>query len=108
MTPQGLFIATLAVCMTGSLLHMIGGSLVFFIVFQTAPLWWPEVFGLYPLAIAYAASLLIATATLMLGGVPAALVERATRATAPTPAAMWTWLVSVVLLTLAGLAIGFG
>lgn len=108
MTPQGLFVAVLAVCMAGSLLHMLGGSLVFAIVFQTAPLWWPEVFGFYPLAIAYAASLLIATATLMLGGVPAALVERLTGATGPAPAAMWTWLVAVVLLTLAGLAVGFG
>lgn len=107
MTPQGLFVAVLAVCMTGALAHMIGGSVVFFIVFQTAPLWWPEVFGFYPVVIAYAASLLIATATLMLGGVPAALVERITGATAPVPPAMWTWLVSVVLLTLAGLAVGY-
>ncbi|WP_439578720.1 hypothetical protein [Elioraea sp.] len=108
MTPQGLFVAILAVSMTGALAHMIGGSVVFFIVFQTAPLWWPEVFGFYPVVIAYAASLLIATATLMLGGVPAALVERFTGATHPEPAAMWTWLVAVALLTLAGLAIGFG
>jgi len=106
-TPQGLFIAILAVCMTGGLAHMLGGSLVFILVFHAAPLWWPEVLGVYPVVIAYAASLLIATATLMLGGVPAALVERLTGATSPQAPAMWTWLVSVVLLTLAGLAVGY-
>ncbi|WP_337876956.1 hypothetical protein [Elioraea sp.] len=108
MTPQGLFVLTVGVSLTGALVHMLGGSLLFIIVFQTAPLWWPELFGFHPPVLAYAASLLIATATLMLGGVPAALVERVTGATAPAAPAMWTWLASVAALTLAGLALGFG
>jgi hypothetical protein len=106
MSPQGLFVAVMAVAMTGALVHMLSGSMLFLIVFTTAPLWWPEVFGYHAPVIAYAASLLIATATLMLAGVPAALVERAAGARAPLPAAMATWLAASVLLTLAGLAIG--
>lgn len=106
MTPQGLFVGVMAVAMAGALLHMLGGSLLFLIVFQTAPLWWPEVFGYHAPVIAYAASLLIATATLMLAGVPAALVERVVRAGGPAAPAMWTWLGATILLTLAGLAVG--
>lgn len=108
MTPQGLFVLTVGVSLTGALVHMLGGSLLFIIVFQTAPLWWPEIFGFHPPVLAYAASLLIATATLMLGGVPAALVERATRATAPAAPAMWTWLAGTITVTLLGWALGFG
>jgi hypothetical protein len=106
MTPQGLFVGVMAVAMAGALLHMLGGSMLFLIVFTTAPLWWPEVFGYHAPVIAYASSLLMATATLMLAGVPAALVERLTRASEPGAPAMWTWLCFTILFTLAGLSIG--
>ncbi|MCS6855797.1 MAG: hypothetical protein NZ523_13740 [Elioraea sp.] len=107
MTPQTLFVLTMAVCLAGSLLHLIGGSILFRIVFAMAPLWWPEVFGYYLSVLVYASSLLIATVTLMLSGVPAALYERWTGAQEATVASMAVWLASAVLLTLVGFAIGF-
>ncbi|MFQ3623264.1 MAG: hypothetical protein SNJ73_06930, partial [Acetobacteraceae bacterium] len=79
MSPQTLFVLTVGVCMAGGLLHMLGASLLFLVVFSTAPLWWPEIFGYHAPVLAYASSLVIATVTLMLGGVPAALLERLTR-----------------------------
>lgn len=107
MTPQTLFILTMGVCLAGSLLHMVGGSLLFRIVFATAPLWWPEVFGYYVSVLVYASSLLIATVTLMVSGVPTALYERVSGVREATVESMAIWLGSAVLLTLAGLAIGF-
>lgn len=107
MTPQGLFVLTMGVCLAGSLLHMIGGSLMFRIILAAAPLWWPEIFGFYLSVLIYASSLLIATVTLMLSGVPAALYERLSGTRQATIPSMTIWLVSAVLLTVAGLAIGF-
>ncbi len=107
MTPQGLFVLTMGVCLGGSLLHMIGGSLLFRMVLAAAPLWWPEIFGYYLSVLIYASSLVIATVTLMLSGVPAALYERLSGTRETTVASMTIWLVSAVLVTVAGLAIGF-
>ncbi len=106
MTPQTLFVYTVGLAALAGLAHMLGQTLLFAIVFATAPLWWPEVFGLYPAVISYAASLLISTATLLLGGIPAALVERLGGWREPAVPPMAVWLVSVLLLTLAGLALG--
>lgn len=107
MEPRRLFVMTMAVCMFAGLAHMLSQSVVFLIVFATAPLWWPEVFGYHPAVLAYAASLLISTATLMLSGVPAALLERIRRDTAPATLPMAVWFCSALLLTAAGLALGF-
>ncbi|WP_144299372.1 hypothetical protein [Elioraea rosea] len=106
MTPQTLFVLTVGVAALAGLAHMLGQTLLFAIVFATAPIWWPEVFGFYPAVIAYAASLLIATATLLAGGIPAALAERSSGQAAPSVWPMTVWLVAVSALTLAGLAIG--
>jgi hypothetical protein len=106
MTPQTLFVLTVGLAMVAGLAHMLGQTLLFAIVFATAPLWWPEVFGFYPLVLSYAASLLISTVTLFVAGVPAALLERARGDRAPATLPMAVWLVSVLLLTLAGLAFG--
>jgi len=105
-TPQTLFVLTVGLAGLVGLAHMLGQTLVFAIVFATAPLWWPEVFGFYPAVLAYASSLIIATATLLAGGVPAALVERLGGFREPAPLPMTVWLVSVLLLGLAGLALG--
>lgn len=106
MTPQTLFVYTVGLAAIAGLAHMLGQTLVFTIVFATAPLWWPEVFGFYPAVIAYGASLVISTAILLLGGVPAALVERFGGWREPAVPPMTVWLVSVLVLTLAGLAVG--
>lgn len=106
MAPQTLFVYTVGLAALAGLAHMLGQTLVFAIVFATAPLWWPEVFGFYPAVISYAASLVISTAILLLGGVPAALVERFGGWREPGVPPMVVWLVSVLLLTLAGLAVG--
>lgn len=106
MSPQALFVMTMAVAGFAGLANMLGQTVLFAIVFATAPLWWPEVFGFYPLVLSYAASLLISTLTLMLGGVPAALAERLLGAREPRRGPMMIWLGCVILLTLAGLAFG--
>lgn len=106
MAPQTLFVYTVGLAALAGLVHMLSQSLVFAVVFATAPLWWPEVFGFYPAVISYAASLVISTAILLLGGVPAALVERFGRWREPAAPPMAVWLVSVLVLTLAGLALG--
>ncbi len=106
MTPQTLFVLTVGVSALAGLAHMLGQTVLFAIVFATAPLWWPEVFGFYLVVISYAASLMISTATLLAGGIPAALVERLGGHRAPSVWPMTVWLVCVCALTLLGLAIG--
>ncbi|MGE0563726.1 MAG: hypothetical protein AB7O50_04360 [Pseudolabrys sp.] len=47
------------------------------------------------------ASLMVSTATIILGGIPAALYERYVGATDDsTPASLWIWLAGVAILTL--------
>ena len=45
-----------------------------------------------------------ATLTIMIGGVPAALYERATGAGASTPASMWIWLAGTAIVSLPALS----
>jgi hypothetical protein len=106
MAPQTLFVLTVGVAGAAGLAHMLGQSLLFAIIFATAPLWWPEVFGFYPAVLAYASSLIIATMTLLAGGIPAALVERLGGFREPSRLPMAVWLACVLLLALAGLALG--
>jgi hypothetical protein len=50
----------------------------------------------------YFASLMLSTATIILGGIPAAVYERVVGAKDDsTPASLWIWLVGTALLTLA-------
>lgn len=106
MQPRTLFVLTMAVSLSAGLAHMLGQSVVFVIVFITAPLWWPEVLGYSAPVLAYAGSLLISTATLLLAGIPAALLERLGRAAEPSTGPMLVWLAAAVLLSVAGLALG--
>ena len=51
--------------------------------------------------IAYFASLMLSTATIILGGIPAALYEKFTAARDDsTPTSLWIWLACTALLTL--------
>jgi hypothetical protein len=58
----------------------------------------------------FLSSILCATVTLILGGIPAALYERWVGATESTPLSMWLWLAGVGILTLpaAGNFLRFG
>jgi hypothetical protein len=74
----------------------------------------PFVFALFPFVLAltpaifvdsvgfvfYLSSLILATVTLMVGGIPAATYEHWTGATESTGFSMWLWLVGVGVLTL--------
>jgi len=52
----------------------------------------------------FISSILFATITLILGGIPAALYERWRGAKEPTEVSMWLWLAGVGLLTLPAVA----
>lgn len=57
-------------------------------------------FGSVPLTLMFS-SLLVATATIILGGIPAAIWERVTGATDDsTQTSLWIWLAGTALLTL--------
>jgi hypothetical protein len=56
-------------------------------------------FGSTPLTLMFS-SLMVATATIMLGGIPAAIYERVTGASDTTDVSLWIWLAGTALLTL--------
>ena len=56
-------------------------------------------FGSVPLTLMFA-SLMVSTATIILGGIPAAVYERITGAEDSTDASLWIWLAATALLTL--------
>jgi len=68
-----------------------------------APLWYPDWLMGDAGTLFMLSSLLWATTTLMLGGVPAALMERAVPAVVGGTAPLWVWLGGVTLLSLSGL-----
>jgi hypothetical protein len=59
----------------------------------------PLLFGSLPLTLMFA-SLMVSTATIILGGIPAALYERATGATESNDVSLWIWLAATALLAL--------
>ena len=56
-------------------------------------------FGSVPLTLMFA-SLMVSTATIILGGIPAAIYERATSAKDSTDASLWIWLAGTAILTI--------
>lgn len=56
-------------------------------------------FGSVPLTLMFA-SLMVSTATVIVGGIPAALYERLVGAELSTDASLWIWLAGTALLTL--------
>ncbi|MBL8833056.1 MAG: hypothetical protein JNL71_11755 [Rhodospirillales bacterium] len=72
-------------------------------VVALSPLWMPTWMPESPGALFYASSLLTATTTLLLSGVPAALAENAAPRLRGTQTAMGIWAASAFVLTLPGL-----
>jgi hypothetical protein len=56
-------------------------------------------FGSVPLTLMFA-SLMVSTATIILGGIPAAVYERAKAATDSTDISLWIWLAGTAILTI--------
>jgi hypothetical protein len=100
MAPQTIFVLVMAVAALNGLLHLMAQSSLIILVLLFAPIWWPEIFGFHVAVLAWAASLIIATATLLLGGVPAALYERVRGRTAPSRGSMLLWLAGTVAVAL--------
>ena len=95
MSPQTLLVLTVAVSLFNGLASPLLG-----LVFVLWPLWYPAVITPVPELIFYGASLIVATATLLVAALPAALAERLG---APAAAAAMVGLGGAVLITLAGL-----
>jgi hypothetical protein len=100
-SPNGVFIAVLALALVNGLI-----SPLLPIVYVLMPAWAPHVFlgmqdiVILPEILFYLSSLIVATGTLLIGGVPAALYERMLGGEPESPAAMYIWLAGVLLLTL--------
>jgi hypothetical protein len=59
----------------------------------------PLLFGSVSLTLMFA-SLMVSTATVILGGIPAAIYERVTGASDSNDASLWIWLAGTAVLTL--------
>ncbi len=68
-----------------------------------APIWYPDWLPADAATLFMLGSLLWATTTLLLGGVPAALAERAFPSWASGQAPLWIWLAVVIALSISGL-----
>ena len=73
-------------------------ALVFALLY-VQPLMGPLLFGSVPLTLMFA-SLMVSTATVILGGIPAAIYERLTGAGDSTDVSLWIWLAGTAILTL--------
>lgn len=73
-------------------------ALVFALLY-VKPLAGPLLFGSVPLTLMFA-SLMVSTATVILGGIPAAVYERLTGAEDSSDASLWIWLAGTALLAL--------
>ncbi len=70
-----------------------------FALLYVQPFVGPLLFGSLPLTLMFA-SLMVSTATVILGGIPAAVYERVTGASESNDASLWIWLAGTALLTL--------
>jgi hypothetical protein len=96
MTPQNLFVATVAVCLLNGLSSPMLG-----LVWHLHPVWLPEMLPATREIVFYGASLIVSTGTLLLAAVPAAIAERLGTSEV---GAMWTWLGGAAILLLLGIA----
>jgi hypothetical protein len=99
MTPRGLFIATLAVALLNGWISPAKLPVAVLVV----PIWTPAFVPLTEVYLSYAATIVISAATLLLAGVPTAIVERVRGQAQSDHVSMVVWLVGAVLLTLPGL-----
>ena len=101
MGANGLFLAVLALSLVNGMI-----SPILPVVYLMMPAWAPHIFlGLQDILILpeilfYMSSLIVATGTLLLAGVPAALYERLLGGKPEGTVAMSIWLAGVLLLTL--------
>ena len=101
MSRNTLFVAVMALSLFNGLM-----SPVLPLVYVLMPTWAPHVFlGMGEIKILaeilfYISSLIVATGTLLIGGVPAALYENLLGGEREGQAAMYIWLAGVLLLTL--------
>jgi hypothetical protein len=94
MTPQNLFVATVALCLVNGLV-----SPALPVMMALWPVWLPEMVRPSNETVFYGASLLVSTGTLLLSALPAAVAERAGLG---PDRAMWVWLGGAGLLLLLG------
>lgn len=74
-------------------------------VYGLHPFWVPEFFPRSVPMILFLSQTITAFGTLLISGIPAALFERAVGSRHSTPASLYVWLVSAVLLTLPALSV---
>lgn len=96
MTPQTLFVATMAVSLLNGLV-----SPMLPVVWHLHPIWMPALLRPGPEIVFYASSLIVSTGTLLMSAVPAAVAERFGLS---LRGAMAVWLGAAALLLLLGLA----
>ncbi|MBI5261013.1 MAG: hypothetical protein HY852_04250 [Bradyrhizobium sp.] len=70
-----------------------------FALLYVQPLAGPLLFGSVPLTLMFA-SLMVSTATVILGGIPAAIYERVTGAQDSNNVSLWIWLAGTAILAL--------
>jgi hypothetical protein len=95
-TPQVLLATVVGICMVNGIF-----SPWVAVALQIAPILMPEAF---PRSVGWAlffSSIIVATATLLLSGIPAALFERLTRGRTTAP--LWVWLAVATLMSLPAL-----
>lgn len=95
MSPQSLFVATMALCLVNGLI-----SPALPVMMALWPVWMPEMVRPTNEIVFYGASLLVATGTLLLSAIPAAVVERFGTS---QPIANGVWLGGAAMLLLLGL-----
>jgi hypothetical protein len=98
MTPRGLFVGALAV----SLLNGFTSPMTVLVYLQ-APLWMPGFLPATPEVVFQVAVIFVAIGTLLLAGIPAALVERIRRQATSDRGSIAVWLGTTVFLTVPGL-----
>lgn len=85
----------LGVCLLNGLF-----SPLVFVLWQTAPVWMPGFLLGVPGLVFYASSLTLATLTLLVSGVPAALYERLSGIKDTNAKSLWIWLAGAIVLSL--------
>lgn len=105
MTPRNLFVATVAVSLINGLIPT---SPVFLLLYLLAPLWMPDLIPLTQETWFYFASLMTATATLLLSAIPAGLFEKVTGRPQSDSVSMLIWFGVAALFTLPGLLSALG
>jgi len=95
MTPQGLFVTIMAVCLINGFI-----SPMLPVVWHLHPVWMPEMMPSTRETIFYGASLIVSTGTLLLAAAPAGIAERLGLSLLN---AMWLWLGGALALVLLGL-----